>query len=109
MPTTFCSIDLFGEFELNEFDDPVDNRITKLLSTIFICKGNLDDEVPPELVPRFLVLLQGGRINNNSEFDPFNTLFRFVRDGFMSLLNTRKYKVCVVVEAIKSVKKRSMI
>ncbi len=23
-----CSIDLFGEFELNEFDDPVDNRIT---------------------------------------------------------------------------------
>lgn len=86
--------DLFGEFKLNEFDDPVDNRITKLLSMIFICKCNLDDEVlPPELVPRFLVLLQAGRRINNSEFNPFNTLFWFICNGFMSLLNTRKHKV----------------
>ena len=88
-----CFIDLFYDRALNELDDPVDNRIEKLLSSVFVCPY-LDELVPPELMPRFLVLLQAGGRYESTTFDPLNTVFRFVREEFMLLFNTRKYKIC---------------
>ena len=88
-----CFIDLLANRGINEFDDPVDNMIAKLLSTVFLCP-DLDAEIPPELMPRFLVLLQAGGRNDSTAFDPLNTVFRFVREEFMLLFNTRKYKIC---------------
>jgi hypothetical protein len=55
-----CQIDLFLALDINEFDDAKNNRIAKILHTIFVCKGCLEDELPSELLPRFLVLLQAG-------------------------------------------------
>ncbi len=73
-----CSIDLFPDQNLNEFEVQKDNILNKLVGIVLKVQY-LHAVVPQKLVPRFIDLLQKGGSFYHSKFDPFSTVFRCIR------------------------------
>ena len=72
-----CAVDILPK--VNRHENPRDNNLSKLIIMADICVGYLE-EIPIELIPRFLALLQQGKGLNNSHFNSLDTVFKVMRE-----------------------------
>lgn len=68
-----CGVDILPK--VNRHENPRDNMLSKLILMADICVGDLE-EIPIELVPRLLALLQKGKGLNNSRFNSLDAVFK---------------------------------
>ncbi|KAL3768451.1 hypothetical protein ACHAWU_002667 [Discostella pseudostelligera] len=72
-----CAVDILPK--VNRHENPRDNMLSKLILMTDICVGDLE-EIPIELVPRLLALLQEGKELNNSQFNSLDAVFKVLRE-----------------------------
>lgn len=72
-----CAVDILPK--VNRHENPRDNKLSKLILMADICVGDLE-EVPIELIPRLLALLQEGKGLNNSQFNSLDAVFKVMRE-----------------------------
>lgn len=72
-----CAVDILPK--VNRHENPRDNKLSKLILMADICVGDLE-EIPIELIPRLMALLQQGKCLNNSQFNSLDAVFKVMRE-----------------------------